>query len=178
MKTRLPLIAVLLVVSGFSQAVAISGDQQAVDVGAEQHPKPLPDSVLVAWKQAGAEVGWIGLDRLGFEDHRPVDSKQAELPAFRFREFNAEVVGRLPHPVRAFGMDLTGAKVTDAGLKELVGLKSLQILILGDAEVTDDGLKELADLKGLQTLILGDTQVTGGGLTELQKKLPRCEILH
>jgi hypothetical protein len=177
MKTRLPLIAVLVVVSGFSQAVATSGDQQAVDEGAEEHPERLPDSVLVAWKQAGAEVGWI-LDRFGFEDHRPVDSKQAELPAFRFREFKAEVVGRLPHPVRAFGLDLTAAKVTDAGLKELVGLKSLQILILGDAEVTDEGLKELADLKGLQTLILGDTQVTGGGLTELQKKLPRCEILH
>ena len=33
--------------------------------------------------------------------------------------------------------------MTDAGLKELAGLKSLQTLNLNDTQVTDAGLKEL-----------------------------------
>ena len=57
--------------------------------------------------------------------------------------------------------------MTDAGLKELAGLKSLQTLDLGDTQVTDAGLKELAGLKSLQTLDLSDTKVTDAGLKEL-----------
>ena len=45
--------------------------------------------------------------------------------------------------------------MTDAGLKELAGLKSLQMLNLDSTKVTDAGLKELAGLKSLQTLNLG-----------------------
>ena len=44
--------------------------------------------------------------------------------------------------------------MTDAGLKELAGLKSLQTLDLNGTQVTDAGLKELAGLKSLQTLNL------------------------
>ena len=44
--------------------------------------------------------------------------------------------------------------MTDAGLKELAGLKSLQSLNLQHTKVTDAGLKELAGLKSLQTLDL------------------------
>ena len=40
--------------------------------------------------------------------------------------------------------------MTDAGLKELAGLKSLQTLNLTNTQVTDAGLKELAELKSLQ----------------------------
>ena len=43
--------------------------------------------------------------------------------------------------------------MTDAGLKELAGLKSLQRLNLSATGVTDAGLKELAGLK-LKTLVL------------------------
>ena len=45
--------------------------------------------------------------------------------------------------------------MTDAGLKELAGLKDLQMLDLSFTQMTDAGLKELAGLKGLQTLNLG-----------------------
>jgi Ricin-type beta-trefoil lectin domain-like/Leucine Rich repeat len=62
---------------------------------------------------------------------------------------------------------LGGTEVTDAGLKELAGLKRLQRLHLGGRQVTDAGLKELAGLKGLQTLGLGGTKVADAGLTEL-----------
>jgi internalin A len=81
--------------------------------------------------------------------------------------------------------------VTDAGLKNLAGLKlrSLQIpaeastdlglkhylaalespthLFLYKWKVTDAGLKELAGLKNLQDLSLYGTQVTDAGLKEL-----------
>ena len=44
--------------------------------------------------------------------------------------------------------------------------------------VTDAGVKELAGLKSLQTLDLRDTQVTDAGLKERQKALPDCKIIH
>ena len=47
--------------------------------------------------------------------------------------------------------------MTDAGLKELVGLKSLQALALHRTQVTDVPMKELAGLKTLQSLGLGQT---------------------
>ncbi len=56
--------------------------------------------------------------------------------------------------------------MTDAGLKELAGLKSLQTLDLRNTQVTDAGLKELAGLKSLQKLDLDSTQVTDAGLKD------------
>ena len=53
--------------------------------------------------------------------------------------------------------------MTDAGLKELAAIKSLQSLDLSFTEVTDAGLKELAGLKSLQNLGSRRTQVTGVG---------------
>ena len=42
--------------------------------------------------------------------------------------------------------------------------------------MTDAGLKELAGLKSLQSLNLHSTKVTDAGLKELQKALPGCII--
>ena len=58
-------------------------------------------------------------------------------------------------------------QVTDAWLKELAGLKSLQTLGLSFTSVTDVGLKEVAKLKQLQSLYLGNTKVSDTGLKEL-----------
>jgi hypothetical protein len=79
--------------------------------------------------------------------------------------------------------------VTDAGLKELAGLRSLRGLSLFscmcsrtrdkqplDSPVTDAGLKELAGLKRLRWLRLNDTKVTATGVATLQKELPACKI--
>src|SRR5262245_43689286 len=52
------------------------------------------------------------------------------------------------------GVDLAGTKVTDAGLKELKDLPSVQTLNLSDTQVTAAGLKELAAFKQLQSLSL------------------------
>jgi Leucine-rich repeat (LRR) protein len=67
-------------------------------------------------------------------------------------------------------LDLTAGHtwgLTDAGLKELAGLKNLTSLNLAGLNVTGAGLKELADLKILTTLDLSGTQVTDAGLKGL-----------
>ena len=64
-------------------------------------------------------------------------------------------------------LDLLGTGVTDAGLKELAGLESLRSLDLCQTKVTDAGLNELAGLKSLQYLNLCRTGVTDAGLKEL-----------
>src|SRR5438552_2461631 len=48
---------------------------------------------------------------------------------------------------------------------------------LGGAKVTDAGLKELKDLKKLTLLWLRDTKVTDAGVADLQKALPACKII-
>jgi internalin A len=74
-------------------------------------------------------------------------------------------------------LDLNNTQITDAGLKELAGLKNLQKLDLGFTRITDAGLKELAKLQNLRELNLLDTQVTDAGVRELRKALPRCRII-
>lgn len=98
-------------------------------------------------------------------------------------------------------VDLTGTKVTDAGLKKLSGLTNLTILNLQGTEVTDAGLKSLAEHKNLSQLNLNATRVTDAGLKELaacmnlvvlelgskvtdagvanlRKALPKCKIFE
>ena len=72
---------------------------------------------------------------------------------------------------------LDSTKVTDAGVKELAGLKNLTALDLFNTQVTDAGLKELAGLKNLTTLFLSNTQVTDAGVRELKQALPNCQIV-
>src|SRR5713226_1401568 len=131
-------------------------------------PKPLPKAIVEAWKEAGAEVGWLRPDKFGFlEFDQNKEGKPGDLPAFHF-PWQEGRLAKLPTPTMAFGLDLSGTQVTDAGLKDLAGLKSLQMLNLYYASrITDAGLKELAGLKNLQTLYLGFTKVTDAGLKEL-----------
>jgi len=75
-------------------------------------------------------------------------------------------------------LDLSETKVTDAGLKELKEIKSLQTLYLWNTKVTDAGLKELKELNNLKVLHLLDTKVTDAGVKELQMALPKLNILR
>ena len=71
-------------------------------------------------------------------------------------------------------------QVTDAGLKDLAGLKSLEVLHLGNTKVTGAGLKELAGLESLQALYLYDTPLTDAGLKHLAalKSLRYLNLAH
>ncbi len=73
-------------------------------------------------------------------------------------------------------LTLCRGPLTNAGLKELAGLKNLTWLDLRDTRVTDAGLKELAGLKNLTTLQLRGTGVTEAGIARLRQALPGCEI--
>src|SRR5262245_11937201 len=106
--------------------------------GFTQTPKrdsrqPLSEEIVKAWKDANAEVGWIEwsevcrvgwLGYFGFTSEK--EGGTGELPGFKFVEWQQGVVTRLPAPEAAFGLDLDHTQVTDASLKELARLKSLQ----------------------------------------------------
>jgi Leucine-rich repeat (LRR) protein len=138
----------------------------------------LPRPLRVAWKKAGAGVGWIqGLSRPAFREARDdldpwLNTGRGlrvlgEVPGFEFKSWSPTLTADLPAPQSPFGISLTGTETTDAGLKELVRFKSLQVLYLAHTSVTDAGLEELPALPDLQALDLSDTQVTDAGLKSL-----------
>jgi hypothetical protein len=131
-------------------------------------PKPLPKEVVKVWKAAGAKVGWMRVDPFDFLLFLPSkEGKAGDLPAFRFPSWKEGVLAKLPAPEAAFGLDFTHLPMTDTGLKELTGLKSLRALCLHATQVTEAGLKGLAGLKDLQALSVGGLPVTDAGLKEL-----------
>lgn len=116
-------------------------------------PKPLPDNIIKAWKDAGATFGWLKVDGDGIL----VFLEKAEAgatPGFQFAEWKDGVVAKLPIPEASFG------------------------LYLSKTEVMDAGLKEIANLKTLTSLCLCETKVTDAAVQVLQKALPRCFIFN
>ncbi len=97
---------------------------------------------------------------------------------------------------------LGGTKITDDGLKNLVGLTRLNALWLADTKITDDGLKHLRMLRNMRWLDLHGTKIQGPGLQHLDglimlrrleltstavketginrllRVLPACEVIH
>ena len=133
-------------------------------------PKPLPAEVVAAWEKAGAEMGWMTVDKYSFIVFRTGgEGKEGEIPAFHFAYWRMGIVSQLPLPGQAFGLDLASCQsVTDGGLKELAGLTQLRGLRLASCNgVTDAGVKALAGLTLLRGLDLRDTQVTDECLKEL-----------
>ena len=71
---------------------------------------------------------------------------------------------------------LSGTKLTDESLEELIKLSNLSRLSLQVTDITDEGLKEVAKLPQLKRVQLYATKVTAEGVEELQKELPECTI--
>ena len=167
-------------------------------------PKPLPEDIVTAWKEAGAEVGWLRVYPDGFKldggeviwPHvfpgvpiafgQFVVEKQGapgDLPAFRFAFWHEGRLAKLPAPASAFGLSLCGTQIfmTDAEL-ELERLQPTRGLRprLVDRRLTNSVLKELAGLKSLQALDLEGTLVTDAGLKELAglKSLQALNLRH
>jgi hypothetical protein len=117
----------------------------------------IDDATVVAYEKLGAEYGgWVksGLARF-FQAGR--DSAEKGVRGFRFRNFSK---GKLPEVMVPFGLDLSGSKVNQSGLKELTTLKNLVVLDLRNTQVTDAALKELAGLENLTSLNLCHAKVT------------------
>ncbi len=114
--------------------------------------QPLPGELVAAWTKAGATVGWMKVEPGWVLFQERVEGKPGGVPAFKFREWTGGVMGKLPPPQQAFGLELNSRPVRDTDLKELAALKELQVLNLFFTPVTGAGLKELAGLKRLQYL--------------------------
>src|SRR3954454_15679035 len=156
-RTWCPVLAILL--TALLQAAA----------GPAGAPKLLPEAVVTAWKDAGAKVGWMQPNEYGVQYFHPKSSgKAGELPGLLVSRLKPGLLAALPDPGVPFGLRLSFSGVTDAGLKELAGFKSLRALFLSSTGVTGPGLKELAALPDLRQLELSyNPQVTGVGLKEL-----------
>lgn len=75
-------------------------------------------------------------------------------------------------------LNLARTKITDAGLANISGIKSLEKLHLEKTGIGDEGLKHLKNLENLTYLNLYSTQVTDAGLEHLKnlKKLRRLYL--
>lgn len=74
-------------------------------------------------------------------------------------------------------LDLSGTAVTDRGISNLAEMKALTSLDLSSTRLTDVGLQDLAAIKDLTFLNVSKTKVTAAWVKRLQKELPRCSIL-
>ena len=100
-------------------------------------------------------------------------------------------IDRTQPDVPVVSVNLPGANISDADLKELKTLKNCRSLTLraiaskspprANGRITDAGLKELHDLKNLQFLDLaGQSQITDQGIKELKgfEKLQTLVLVH
>ncbi|HJT30451.1 MAG TPA: hypothetical protein VJ783_00185 [Pirellulales bacterium] len=72
----------------------------------------------------------------------------------------------------------TDESVSDAGLKQLRGLRELKSLALGGSGITDASIAVLAEFKHLRELYLLDTAITADGWVRLRNSLPDCEVMN
>ncbi len=147
--------------------------------GQQSVPARLPEPIVKAWTQAGAQVGWLRKSTgFGFLP-ASAPPMTGDVACFFISPWPNGVVSKLPPPQQPFGLSFNAedSGLTNASLKELAEFKELQLLDLRNTPVTDAGLKELVGLKGLKTLLYGGSKVTQEGLTELRKALPNCETL-
>jgi internalin A len=171
--TRLAILAAAFVLLACVPDVFSEPSSDRTDV-----PQLAPPTIEKRWRDAGAEVGWMNPDSPDFVPEPQTARPAGAIPAFRL-SCKEGVLARLPDPGTAFGLDLFISNVTDAGLKELAGLKNLRALNLGHTKVTGAGLQALTGLKDLQALDLQFTQASDAGLkglAGLRSLLPRCKI--
>jgi hypothetical protein len=71
---------------------------------------------------------------------------------------------------------LWATKVTDSGLESVKGSSHLKQLILMGTDITDNGLESIRDLGQLERLELSGTHVTAEGIMRLKSALPNCNI--
>jgi hypothetical protein len=134
------------------------------------------------WEQAGAEFGWIKIDRAGgsphwepLADHSEIHSlpgspfsrtkpEEGLYGAVRFKTFRPGALSKLPGKELCIRLYLDTCGVKDKDLQEVGQLNNLQWLTLYRSEISDAGLKHLAGLKKLNRLGLHDSNVGDEGM--------------
>ena len=67
------------------------------------------------------------------------------------------------------GFKISGTRVTDAGLKKLVGFEHLRWLTLNDLPLSDSAIPLLTAMKGLKDVEMNGTKVTAAGFQQLSE---------
>ena len=123
-------------------------------------PRPTEED-LAYLKKAGVVLPFVDLDDL---------ERCASVHEYALDDANLEHIARLYGIER---LDLGGSlhrgkRITDAGLKHLVGLINLSDLSLSTTNITDAGFAHLASLDNLEKLNLMSTRVSDAGLIHLK----------
>ena len=144
--------AILLLMLGLSLAPVLcwAADPKAEEAKAIAAIEKLDGSVTFDENSPGRPV--IGVNLCGYES--PVKAGDA-------------VMEHIKGLNQLRDLDLSGTRVTDAGLSNIKGLSRLQRLVLS-TKVTDAGLVNLRELNQLKALGLGWTQVTDAGIVNLR----------
>ena len=106
-------------------------------------PSSSTRSTIAAFDKLGAEYGMMVLQPDGGYAFKTVQEAPAWGPAFRFKECDDFLLGKLPPVDVPFALELRDTKVTDEGLKHLAELKHLQWLNIGGTKVSADGVNNL-----------------------------------
>ena len=69
-------------------------------------------------------------------------------------------------------------RVTDAGVRVLLGLKGLRKLWLHDLPITDESIVTLTQMKNLRELHIYATKISAEGARRLQSVLTECKVIH
>jgi hypothetical protein len=151
-----------------------------------EHKTPEGEPWAPRWlvDQIGADYfGHVTFIQLGHKDADSVMTQVARLDRtqvlslFESTISDSELArldGKLTHLSR---VDLSGTRITDAGLVHLQGLTKLESLDLGGTQVSDAGVVHLQGLAKLDSLDLSETQVPDAGLAHL-KKLQNISFLN
>jgi internalin A len=137
-------------------------------------PEPQPQAELPrrSWAERGFAVGWSRPDGFGWWAENPgrhwQHGPEEPIRGYQARaETTEEDLRNLHDEAEPFGLEFRNVKITDAGLKELAGLRHLVTLNLGGTAITDAGLPALAGLTNLRNLRLSGTKITDAGMKEL-----------
>ncbi len=139
----------------FADALAIAIDDDVRGL--------LNQAVTGAWKQAGAEVGWVRVTGEGLSfslEEQPEDfvppKNQAYLyyRSFKFRTWKPGLLATLPPPQESFGLDLSATSFGDDAVEELSGFKSIYILNVRLTPLTNGGRERLRRTVSVQWLSL------------------------
>src|SRR5262249_36837378 len=99
----------------------------ASSTAGEKKAPALPSAEVVkAWRKAGLELGWYGVARDGvYRFNRDRTRLTGAVPGFRPVDLKTfESLPKLPDPGCPFALELLAAtRVTDAGAKEIKGLR-------------------------------------------------------
>jgi hypothetical protein len=163
------------------------GPATGADPENKDAPKPLSAEILKAWRDAGADTGWMKdippeLGVYDFAEPWREKGEKGAIPAFRFPTKDADgVLAKLPDPGTAFGLDFHCGFYAGVTLNELAKLKNLQSLCIGGVQgKAYADLKDLAGMTNLRGLYLFYLPVTDAQLKNLAglKRLQALDLSH